>query len=348
MRVYDPNSDIDAVFNYGIFSFDEHFYFNFTMGRLNYKLGVQSMDGFVRSYQYEKRGVIEQVLALDSAQKQAVFDFLDWNYQPENRYYLYDFFYDNCSSRLRDVLQKALKDSNVEFKDLSYDHAPSFRTMIDEYLIYHPWGDFGIDLGLGMPCDKVPSAEEYMFLPNELMRAYDGASINNKPLVEEKRVLLTEAGLKTEWSLFNPVPLMWLFFGIIAGLSAIGWRRKRLFIGIDVFYLFLTGAVGALVFFLWFITDHNATANNYNMLWAWPTHILLIPMIFISAVRKWYWLIYGAVLLITLLMFPFLPQDLHFATLPIILAGLLRSVVNITWKNETIIQPAEQKQLDKK
>ena len=80
MRVHDPVNNVDAVFNYGTFSFDEDFYYNFAMGKLNYKLGLAPMDRFVQSYEYEGRGVIEQTLDLDSAQKQSIASFLAWNY----------------------------------------------------------------------------------------------------------------------------------------------------------------------------------------------------------------------------------------------------------------------------
>lgn len=329
MRVTDPEMNMDIVFNYGTFSFNEDFYFNFAMGKLNYQLSVSPYDRFVRAYHDEGRGIIEQTLNLDSTQRQAVFDFLDWNYQPENKYYLYDFFYDNCSSILRDVLDTSLQ-GQVVFADLTEPTSPSFRNIIDRYLIYHPWGDFGIDLGLGLPCDKIASSREYMFLPDKLLEAYDHATINDAPLVETKKTVLEPVGLTESWSLTQPIPLFWILFGVIALLSAIGYRKGRLLKGIDVMLFVIYGAVGALIFFLWFITDHNATANNFNMLWAWPTHILAIPLLFFQKTRKAYWIIYGGLLVLTLITFPFLPQMLHMATIPLMMTMLLRAFVN--WK----------------
>lgn len=319
---------MDVVFNYGTFSFDEDFYFNFAMGRLNYMLATSSMPDFVRSYQYDGRGITEQVLDLDQDQKQAVFDFLVWNVQPENRFYLYDFFYDNCSSRLRDVLDTALGTGSVAYPDLTLQGSPTYRNLIDEYLIYHPWGDFGIDLGLGLPCDKVVASRGYMFLPNELMRAFDQASVEDKPLVKETRTILEPAGLSYRWSLFDPTPLLWVLFGLVAIITALGIRNNRLLIGIDVAFLIVTGAVGGLVFFLWFITDHNATASNFNMLWAWPTHLIMLFLMWNRSIRRMYWLIYGSVLLLTIIMFPFLPQSLHIGVIPLILMSVLRAFAN--------------------
>lgn len=202
--------------------------------------------------------------------------------------------------------------------------------MIDSYLIYHPWGDFGIDLGLGTPCDKIPNAQEYMFLPDELDRAFDHAQIEGRQIVKEKRTLLTTDGLTYTWSLTQPIPLFWTLFGIIAVLSAWGLRKGKRLVFLDVIIFLAYGAVGALLFFLWFITIHTATANNFNMLWAWPIHILAIPFLWIERIRKPYFMAYGIVLLLTLLSFPILPQMLHMAIIPIVLIGLVRSWVN--WK----------------
>jgi hypothetical protein len=327
MRLKDPNNDIDAVFNYGTFSFNEDFYFNFAMGKLNYKLGVAPMDRFVRLYESDNRGVVEQVLNLDSAQKQSIANFLSWNYQPENQYYLYDFFYDNCSSILRDVLDTALQ-GQVTFADLTKPSQPSYRNMIDSYLIYHPWGDFGIDLGLGLPSDKTPNYLEYMFLPDELSEAYDMATINGQPLVQKKMTLVETSGLTYEWSLSQPIPLFWILFGIIGLLSAIGLRLQKRFMFIDILLVLGLGLVGALLFFLWFITDHTATANNFNMLWALPTHLLIVPFLWNSKIRRSYFMIIGSILLLTLIFFPLLPQMLHLATIPLMLTILTRSYVN--------------------
>jgi hypothetical protein len=329
MRVHDPVLDIDAVFNYGTFSFDESFYFNFVMGKLNYKLGLSGMERFSRAYEQDGRGIIEQKLNLDSAQTQAIFEFLDWNYKPANRYYLYDFFNDNCSSILRDVLDTVLQ-GQVTFADLTKPNQPSYRNMIDSYLIYDPWGDFGIDLGLGLPCDRSPDYLEYMFLPDELSAAYDHATIYGKPLVTEKSVLIEPVGLTYKWSLTDPIPLFWVLFGIVAILSAIGYRKRKAFIGIDVVLFSVIGLVGALLFFLWFITDHTATNNNFNMLWAWPIHLIMLPFLWNKRVSSIYFSAYGVVLILTLALFPFLPQMLHLATIPIMAALLCRSLLHWT------------------
>lgn len=328
IRVQDQELGIDDVFNYGTFSYDEDFYFNFTMGRLNYRLGVSRIVPFLRGYQAEGRGVSEQILDLDLNQKQAVLDFLVWNSQPENCYYLYDFFYDNCSSIIRDVLDTTMN-GEVVFTDLTESDHSTFRNMIDRYLIYDPWGDFGIDLGLGLPCDKVATYQEYMFLPDKLSEAIDQAKLNGKSLVKSTRDILPAKGLSRDFSLFDPIPLFWMLFGFIAILSAIGFKRGSRLAVLDYVLLLVLGFVGALLFFLWFITDHTATANNFNLLWALPTHLLVLPFLWNVKIRKTYFMIVGGLIILTLVLFPFLPQMLHLATIPLMLAILVRSFVNI-------------------
>jgi hypothetical protein len=117
IRVKDTVNNQDLVFNYGTFNFNTpNFYMKFTRGKLLYMLSIQQFDRFKRSYEYEKRDLKEQILNLTQDQKQAIFQFLLWNYQPENRYYKYDFFFDNCATRIRDVFIDELPGLNFQFE----------------------------------------------------------------------------------------------------------------------------------------------------------------------------------------------------------------------------------------
>ena len=117
IRINDPQQELDIVYNYGTFDFDTPgFYTKFLRGKLLYFLSVYSFDRMVRTYEYFNQSVYEQELNLTFEQKIAVYNFLNWNYLPDNRYYLYDFFYDNCSSRIRDVFQDVVKE-NLDFHE---------------------------------------------------------------------------------------------------------------------------------------------------------------------------------------------------------------------------------------
>ncbi|HYC86358.1 MAG TPA: DUF4105 domain-containing protein, partial [Chryseosolibacter sp.] len=165
-RIEDPVNGIDQVYNYGVFDFRrKNFYLNFARGQNYYKLAAYPYPNFEYEYIYFNRFIHQQVLNLDQGQKQAFFDFLEENAKPENATYLYDYFYDNCATRIRDVTQKVLGDS-VRFDGSYIQTDYTIRELTDLYLDYQPWGDLGIDICLGLPMDKRAAPHEYMFLPD--------------------------------------------------------------------------------------------------------------------------------------------------------------------------------------
>lgn len=104
IRVKDLPNKVDIVFNYGVFDFsDPNFYPNFVRGRMNYILAGNYYEDFYSSYVEENRSISEQVLNFSKEEKQHLLDSLFINYMPEHRYYRYDFFYDNCATRIRNV-----------------------------------------------------------------------------------------------------------------------------------------------------------------------------------------------------------------------------------------------------
>ena len=141
IRVECPENGVDVVFNYGTFDFHtEHFYLKYARGLLPYQLSVASYDSFIRSYVFDNRSVRSQRLLLDAAQKQRLVDLLAENYQPANRTYLYNFLYDNCSTRVRDIIE-ACAGNAIQW------HVPdahkSFWNLLDEYLVRMPWVKWG-------------------------------------------------------------------------------------------------------------------------------------------------------------------------------------------------------------
>ena len=177
LRVYDPSQQINDAYNYGVFDFDQpNFYLNFAKGSSYYKLAVWDYQGFVNMYIYDNRFVHEQILNLTPAQKQKVYDFLQWNALPDNRFYRYDYFYDNCATRIRDVFVNVFQDS-VVFDGSYVQTNYTIRELTDLYLQDQPWGDLGIDICLGLHMDKTADPYEYMFLPDYIESAFDHATI---------------------------------------------------------------------------------------------------------------------------------------------------------------------------
>jgi len=328
IRVNDPKIGIDAVFNYGTFQFTDDFYFKFVMGKLNYMMSVSIFTGFYKSYVYENRQLLEQVLDLNKAQKQKLFDLLIDNNRPENRFYLYDFFYNNCSTKIRDKLVEAVN-TDVVFNSTPPENDVHFRTMLDLYLVQMDWSDFGIDLALGLPCDVTPNNWDDMFLPDELMVAFDQATINDngtvKPLVKETQILFQSIPMEHRFPYYmQPANLTWFFFLVMLVISFLEVKNRKNYILFDKIYFGIIGFFGLFLTFLWLGTDHNATAQNLNILWASP---LLFFAGFFNLNEnqkpwiKYFFLAFGVFISLLIAFWNFLPQDLHFAAMP--LAGLI-------------------------
>ena len=193
VRIQDPQQNLDLVFNYGVFDFEqENFYGNFAKGYMRYMLGESETPNFLAAYRRYGRSVREQELNLDSIEKQRILDYLSRNLRPENREYLYNYFRDNCSTRIILMLDSALNHSIV-WTPAKVDGKASFRSAIYDYTTYQDWGRLGIDLGLGMPIDRQLEGKDLNFLPDELEKSVNRARIRRGvvdfPLVRTTRIL---------------------------------------------------------------------------------------------------------------------------------------------------------------
>lgn len=285
IRVTDTTTGRDEVYNYGLFNFsDPDFYVKFTSGKLLYFVGVSSYRSFVEDYEYEQRTVTEQVLILDADQKAAILSYLKENLKPENASYKYDFLYDNCATRVRDIFPATLGSGFTFGQVLSEDDKVSFRNMIDQYLRNEHWSRLGINIILGSKIDKVMSNEEAMFLPDMLMNGLRKAHLDERPVSEAPVRLIKGADRSSP----RPNAPMWAMIGFLLLTLCIFFLKplaalKRLW----VFLLLLTnGALGVLLLFMWLGTDHQSCANNLNVLWALPVNIIGAFTIFKP--RKWH------------------------------------------------------------
>lgn len=331
-RVYDPKNNIDEAYNYGVFDFDQpNFYLNFARGFLYYKLGVYSYPRFRDYYIYHNRYVHEQVLNLNEAERNKVYAYLQWNALPENASYRYDYFYDNCATKIRDVVKASLGE-DVVFDGSFIKTNYSIRDLTDIYLVHQPWGDLGIDICLGLPMDKVASPYEYMFLPDYVEASFDHATLTGKPLVRSKSVVYQQ---RTE-PLPNPIS-PFLIFSVVAGaallISFLDFRRQKLSTWFDATLFSLAGAIGLLLVFLWFGTDHKAAAKNFNMLWALPTHLIaVVTFIKSPGWLKHYFLGVSILMALLLIAWTFLPQALNSALFPVVIALGVRAFAQYAFR----------------
>ena len=325
-RVLDLDHKIDRVYNYGTFDFDTpNFYLKFAQGKLLYQLSAYNFGDFLRGYHRENRWVKGQVLDLQPEQVQEVFDFLENNAKPENRSYHYDFFYDNCSTKLYDVLQEVLGDRilfDSDFDKQNYSH----RDLIELYMGHQPWGDLGIDLALGADIDKKASSKEYMFLPDYVFAAFTTIKIKEadqlKPIVKRTEEILLSYDDEVVSNGVMPIvvfSILSLFFMMLTYRDFQKKSRNKL---LDLIIFSVTGVVGVLLLLLWFATDHSATANNFNVLWAFATNLVFLFLINKNA-RLSYFYVFTLLLLldVTVLLWIFKVQVFHYSLIPL-LAGL--------------------------
>jgi hypothetical protein len=330
MREIGPDGR-DLVFNFGTFDFDTpNFYGKFATGKLNYMLSVATYDRFIIEYDYYKRGLREQVLDLNQDQKDFLLQHLDAQYDPARRFYKYDFFYNNCATKIRDAFDIAMGEQLVWSDSIAEEK--TFRNLIDEFVLPLPWADFGIDLALGAVIDRPATELEKQFLPTYMEQAFANATIVengvSRPLVKQSRVLLEYPKENAQQSLLNPSVIFWLLALVFAALTLYGFKKGKLMKGLDVALFGTVGILGIVVTFLWFFTDHSATAWNWNILWAFPGHLVLVWGLVARPNANWissYLLFVLGATVVVLLLWMFGLQSFSPALVPILLLLLLRA-----------------------
>ncbi len=332
VRVNDPLNGIDYVYNYGTFDFDTpNFYPKFVRGKLNYMLSRGGFHRFLAVYRYENRSIREQIFNLTAEGKQKIFKLLEINYKQENRFYQYDFYFDNCATRIRDILQKALG-KNLKFNSDSTNNL-SFRELTDLYLEKQRWGDFGIDIGLGAVVDRKANYLEQMFLPDYLEKGFANAEIKRngewQSIIKQQHTLnKTEANVQDIFWLYRPL----ILFSVIAFfviVFSILWYRKKYRSWFDIFLFTVFGFVGIVVLLLWTATEHNGTAQNYNILWAFPLHLIAAIMLIRpkGKILEWYFKIFSVTNILVLLLWTVIPQSYNLSFIPIIIMLTTRSFI---------------------
>lgn len=328
IRVKDKVSQLDLVYNWGMFEFGENeldFQIKFAKGKLRYYMAEETFTGFVSTYQWENRTVREQVLDLSYEQKLALWKGIQENYKPENRYYKYDFFFDNCATRISALLEEALG-NEVLFSELPKANTYSYRQLIDKQVsTSQPWSDFGIDLALGVRIDKITNSKEMQFLPKYLEQSLDLATKNGSPLVLATNELVK--GEVRSNDIYNgtfPSTVTWTIF--IVGLLIHVFNLKRLAQIYDSLFLIIITFLGVLVVFLWFYTDHQPTKGNYNLLWANPLYIIMVFVFFVKANwARFFYAVTAFYALGIILFWIAFPQELNPAVRPLILLQVLIS-----------------------
>jgi len=330
IRVNDPVQGIDAVFNYGVFSFESpNFLYRFAKGQTDYMMYGGRFSSFIAEYENDSRSVYEQVLNLSDEGKSQLFLALMENNKPENRVYRYNFFMDNCATRVRDMIERNTG-SPVRFVD---NHpTESYRDLIKKFHHSFRWIDLGIDLLVGKKAEEPVSAYGQMFLPEYLMEHFAKAEIDidgkTKPLVLETHTLHEYPNSKNQSDLPWPAIVFGLLFLIVAAMSVRSYLQKTKTDWLDYWLFALSGFSGLIIGWFTLFSEHPAVSPNYNLLWAFPPNLLFAGL---WAVKKWrakthyYFWISGGVLILSLLM----GQQFNPAVYLIVLTLFVRIAVNL-------------------
>ena len=331
IRVIDSARNMDVVFNYGTFDdSDPYFYIKFTRGIMRYSLSVWPYPAFMEEYQAERRSVSEQVLNLDCVARQQLVRALFTNAQENNRFYNYQFHLDNCTTRARDMVTA---NDPVHFGNILPPQHPSFRQLIHSYLNKGKqyWNKLAIDLLLGAHLDATVTNEQAMFLPDWLAKGFDSATVNGHPLVSETRPLIVMPYKAPETSWFTPMVVftILLLLGTALSFARAPGAQKAVNIFDRILFL-LTGLLGIVFWTVWITRVDTVCSNNWNTLWALPTHAVMAFML--NKKRPWikvYWILTSLLLALLLIGWKWWPQEMNNALLPFVALLLLRSVARL-------------------
>ena len=336
LRVVIINNKTDTVYNWGVFDFSTpNFAWKFAKGRLEYMLYAGSYERFLRGYFYEKRFVWLQKVNLNPKETERMVSLIKENLKPENIKYRYDFFYDDCSTRIRDLFENSIGEK-LEYPSDPETDPPTFRELITNYQRQFHWLQFGIDLLLGSPVDIDAYLRDRMFLPIEMQIGLSEATIDRSgeriPLLQKPEVIFDfEAPQLNQKFIYSPIFLFTLFLISVIIFSLL-FKGRRVNGLIDIMIYFIFSVLAVIMIFFNFFTDHQQLRWNYNIVWLNPLLILCLGAIVFNRKAK---LLFRLVFFITgafLLLHFFLPQSFNFVFYPLVLIILVRSFARAGFK----------------
>jgi hypothetical protein len=330
IRYVDTMQGIDWVYNYGLFEFsDPNFIPKFCMGKLDYMVGKENMGDFMAQYVYQRRRVNEQVLNLSTSQKDSLYRFLEWNILDANKYYRYDFLFNNCATKIIDVIKQNCP--GVQFEFYKDAQRKSFRDLIHINAANTvPWIDWLMDIGIGSPTDRKATDKEYTFLPFYVAKALSLSKNGGQPLIATE--ILLNPG--EERASASPFYLMPYFFGILLIILSVYHKIfNKTWTRIAMGSLFILLGIGGLVLgFEWFFTEHSVTKNNWNIGWLNPISLIFGIAFLINRQGIWLSRIIFLGLMAAVFGWIFQLQGFHVLSLAIILSALIQTNLKIKFK----------------
>lgn len=279
--VVDPRTNEAISYNFGFFDpSDPDFISRFVYGDMRYRLAAVPYADDLVLYREEGRGVGVRWLDLDAAQARDIATALAENARPENAFYRYDYFKDNCSTRVRDAIDRALG-GGLQKQVAGRSQGLTWRDEALRLASPAPWMWLGFDIGLGPAADQPMTLWEQAFVPRRLSDILaEAKNGEGRPLVQERQEILPhriapdpQAQMLRWW--------LWGLWGIAIGV-AIAWLGRRdtgarVLGAMLVPFWLIAGAVGSLLLFLWFGTAHVMAWSNHNLFLLNPLAWLALP-----------------------------------------------------------------------
>jgi len=331
IRVVIPETKTDIVYNWGVFDFNtSNFAWKFAKGRLDYMLDTDSFKQFMGMYFYEKRYLLSQEINLEAGETSRLLTLINENLKPENIKYRYDFFYDDCTTRIRDLFEKSIGEKLL-YPPAEKVNLPSFRDMVDKYQNPFPWLQFGINLIMGSPGDKKADYRARMFLPLDMKAELSKAVVNRSgkmiPLLQNPVTILDfDAPIIKQNFLLTPALIFTVLLILVLILSARIKKVKSVNM-FDILIFSVFSILAVMMIFFNFFTDHQQMKWNFNIVWLNPFIVFCLLSLILKRESIILFRIVFFISALFLVIHIILPQSFDFSIIPLLLILLVRSSV---------------------
>ena len=321
VRVYDSPNKVNYVFHYGAFDFSRKYLVTARLiaNRLSAKFEVSDYNEFKLNYSFFERTVHEQLISLK--QRQKIFNFLIWNALPENQTYPYDYFSNNCSTKLRDAFITSLG-SEIKFEKKFSTSVNTQRSLLQPYLADKVWVGLLFDIFIGLSGDKVLSVEREMFLPYKLKEIFENSKIWQRSAFSTLTIETANSEFKTENLVLPEITRPKLILTLIGCLMVVFSVRDfivmRVSLAMELLVYSISGLLGLSLLMCWLLFDHEEMGFNFNLFWAIPSNVFILALPLSSSLRSTYFFVAFIVTAMLLAGWTFLPQKLNPLLLPII------------------------------
>lgn len=327
IRICDTANRIDEVFDYGVFLITDYVDFakNFMTGKTYYWVESQSFIITKWVYRYQGRGIREYKLLLTKEEKERVISYLLRNVDLKNREYLYNFFDDNCATRLRDLFEKTIP----ELQWNGVTKRVSWRDLVTRYVDENTWLGYGIQVAIGAPADKEVSESQLMFLPDYLGQKIATATVGERRLSKETIEVLPVRTMVASSKYDNPMLFLWIIALVFMLQTIRELVTKKRCYWCDILFFVIVGIVGCVISFISFFSIHSLVFPNYNVLWLCPLHLVFALLWIIPVMRgklSWYFVCSALLSILYVLVSLLAGQAIARPTYPVLLIFIMRAV----------------------